>query len=68
MVTAPSVVTNGHLDIVAANALGRALYAPVFDRASATPNLARFVSFDPCTDYLFRSGTSPPTMPLPYCG
>ncbi len=53
MVTAPAVVLNGHLDIVAANALGRALYAPVFERGNATPNLARFIFFDPSADYVF---------------
>lgn len=50
MVTAPAIVVNGHLDIVAANALGRALYAPVFARATGTPNLARFVFFDAVVD------------------
>jgi transcriptional regulator with XRE-family HTH domain len=53
MVTAPAVVLNGHLDFVAANALGRALYAPVFDRATATPNLARFIFFDVAADSVF---------------
>jgi transcriptional regulator with XRE-family HTH domain len=53
MVTAPAVVLNGHLDIVAANALGRALYAPLFDRATATPNLARFIFFDAAADRVF---------------
>jgi transcriptional regulator with XRE-family HTH domain len=46
MVTAPAIVINGHLDLMAANALGRALYAPVFARAKATPNLARFMFLD----------------------
>ncbi|ORV97486.1 helix-turn-helix domain-containing protein [Mycobacterium kyorinense] len=53
MVTAPAVVINGHLDIVAANTLGRALYAPVFDRGNTTPNLARFVFFDASADQVF---------------
>ncbi len=53
MVTAPAVVLNGHLDIVAANALGRALYTPLFDRATATPNLARFIFFDAAADRVF---------------
>ncbi|GAA4552926.1 helix-turn-helix domain-containing protein [Amycolatopsis samaneae] len=46
MVTAPAIVQNGHLDIVAANALGRALYSDVFDRSTGTPNLARFIFLD----------------------
>jgi len=53
MVTAPAVVLNGHLDIVAANSLGRELYAPVFARANATPNLARFNFFDAAADQVF---------------
>jgi transcriptional regulator with XRE-family HTH domain len=53
MVTAPAIVLNGHLDIVAANALGRALYGPLFDRATATPNLARCIFFDAAADRVF---------------
>lgn len=53
MVGAPAVVLNGHLDVVAANALGRALYAPVFERGTATPNLARFIFFDSSAGYVF---------------
>lgn len=53
MVTAPAVVLNGHLDVVATNALGRELYAPVFARANTTPNLARFIFFDAAADQLF---------------
>ena len=47
MVSAPAIVQNGRLDIVGANALGRALYAEVFDRQRRQPNLARFVFLDP---------------------
>ncbi|MDQ0382513.1 helix-turn-helix domain-containing protein [Amycolatopsis thermophila] len=46
MVAAPAIVQNGHLDLVGTNALGRALYAGVFERASGTPNLARFIFLD----------------------
>ncbi|MEE3064308.1 MAG: helix-turn-helix transcriptional regulator [Actinomycetota bacterium] len=53
MVTAPAIVINGHLDLVAANALGRALYAPVFARTKATPNLARFMFLDSAADQFF---------------
>lgn len=53
MVTAPAIVINGHLDIVAANALGRTLYAPVFARAEETPNVARFMFFDTAADQFF---------------
>jgi transcriptional regulator with XRE-family HTH domain len=53
MLTAPAIVINGHLDIVAANALGRALYAPVFAQVKATPNLARFIFFDAAAEQFF---------------
>jgi transcriptional regulator with XRE-family HTH domain len=41
--TAPAYVRNGRLDLLAANPLGRALYEPVFDDLSGTPNMARFL-------------------------
>jgi transcriptional regulator with XRE-family HTH domain len=58
MVSAPAVVIDGHLDIVAANALGRALYAPVFAGANGTPNLARFIFFDPAAEQFFPEWAS----------
>jgi hypothetical protein len=42
---APAFVSNGYFDFIAANRLGRALYAPVFD--AAAPNSARFAFLDP---------------------
>ncbi|WP_315584742.1 helix-turn-helix transcriptional regulator [Actinomyces viscosus] len=44
---------SGSLDIVAANPPGRALHAPVFDRAEKRPNLARFMFEDPQSRSLF---------------
>jgi transcriptional regulator with XRE-family HTH domain len=41
----PAVVFNGRLDILAVNALGRALYAPVFE-LPGRPNSARFLFLD----------------------
>jgi len=41
--TAPAYVRNGRLDLIAANTLGHALYAPVFEDSSGTPNMARFI-------------------------
>src|SRR6185312_414695 len=41
----PAVVFNGRLDILAVNALGRALYAAVYD-LPGRPNSARFVFLD----------------------
>lgn len=53
MVTAPAIVLTGPLDIVAANAIGRALYAPIFARAKGIPNVARFMFFDSAADQFF---------------
>ena len=45
-------VRNGRLDILAANALGRALYAPVLDQPAHLGNIARFDFLDPrAADY-----------------
>ncbi|MFF0384252.1 helix-turn-helix domain-containing protein [Streptomyces sp. NPDC004286] len=43
MVTAPAIVQNDYLDIVAANHLGRALYEAVYAHQPEPPNLARFI-------------------------
>ncbi|MFI6832959.1 helix-turn-helix domain-containing protein [Kribbella sp. NPDC050241] len=51
MAATPALVRNGRLDILAANALGRALFAPIFDSAvtapGRAPNFARFGFLDP---------------------
>ncbi|MFC5744343.1 helix-turn-helix domain-containing protein [Actinomadura rugatobispora] len=48
MTDAPAFVMNGRGDVLATNALGRALYAPMVDAArGATPNHARFIFLDP---------------------
>jgi transcriptional regulator with XRE-family HTH domain len=47
MTTTAAFVRNGRLDVLAANALCRALYAPVFDDPTRAPNLARFTFLDP---------------------
>jgi transcriptional regulator with XRE-family HTH domain len=46
-VTAPATVRNARLDYVGGNALGRALYAPVFDSREQPANSARFTFLDP---------------------
>lgn len=53
MAGAPAIVMDGTLEILAANSLGRALYAPVFDRASGRPNIAKFLFFDSAAAQLF---------------
>ena len=45
--TSPAAVHNGRLDYIAANDLGRALHAPVFDSRELPPNGARFAFLDP---------------------
>ncbi|MEV7141801.1 helix-turn-helix domain-containing protein [Streptomyces tauricus] len=50
MTTTPALILDGHLDVIGANALGRALYQPMYGpRGNA--NVARFVFADPaaCT-------------------
>lgn len=43
----PAMVQNGRVDILAANELGRALYADLFTMAEQPPNIARYVFLDP---------------------
>ena len=44
---------NGRLDIIAANALGRALFSPVYAAGDSTPNNARFVFLEPQAEFFF---------------
>ncbi|MCO5972446.1 helix-turn-helix domain-containing protein [Actinoallomurus soli] len=54
MTDAPAFVMNGRGDILALNALGRALYAPMIDVArGAIPNHARFIFLDPRSHYFW---------------
>jgi transcriptional regulator with XRE-family HTH domain len=46
-IEAPAIVSSVHGDLLAANALGRALYAPVFDSPEQPANSARFTFLDP---------------------
>ncbi|HEY3437622.1 MAG TPA: helix-turn-helix transcriptional regulator [Actinotalea sp.] len=54
---APAFVRNGRLDVLAANRLGRALYAPLYDSPTHTPgkpvNTARFQFLDPAAARAF---------------
>jgi transcriptional regulator with XRE-family HTH domain len=47
MTDTPAFVRNGRLDIIAANALGQALYSPAFASPGRPVNLARFRFLDP---------------------
>jgi hypothetical protein len=53
MTGAPALVRNGRLDYLAANPLGRALYAPLFESPAGPPNSARFVFLDPASQDFF---------------
>ncbi len=46
-IKAPAVVATTHGDLLAANPLGRALYAPVFDSREQPANFTRFTFLDP---------------------
>lgn len=46
-ISAPAIVRNSRVDYLAANPLGRALYAPVFDSHEQPVNSARFTFLDP---------------------
>jgi hypothetical protein len=47
MTMAPAYVRNGRMDVLAANRLGRAVFAPLFESPFAPTNLARFIFLDP---------------------
>jgi transcriptional regulator with XRE-family HTH domain len=46
MTDVAAIVTNGRLDLLAANRLGRALYSPAYEEGGDQPNLARFAFLD----------------------
>lgn len=50
---APATVNNMRGDFLTANALGRALYAPLFDSREQPPNAARFTFLDPVAQQFF---------------
>jgi hypothetical protein len=54
MTSAPAYVRNGRLDILSANHLGRAVFAPIFQNTTGRPNLARFVFLDPASQTFYR--------------
>ena len=49
----PATVSNTRGDYLFANALGRALYAPLFDSREQPPNAARFTFLDPAAQHFF---------------
>ncbi|MFB9412452.1 helix-turn-helix transcriptional regulator [Dactylosporangium matsuzakiense] len=57
MTMSSAFVRNGRMDVIAGNALARALYAPMFDSATidkrGRPNIARYIFLDPCAHDFF---------------
>lgn len=53
MTTIPALVRNGRMEILAINALGRALYAPAFADPMRPVNLARFCFVEPAARSLY---------------
>jgi hypothetical protein len=51
---APAWIRNGRADMLAANVLGRALYAPVFDDPARPANTARFTFLSPQAREFYR--------------
>ena len=54
----PAFVLNGRLDVLTANALGYALFSPVYADPARPPNNARFVFLDPQASDFFRAWDS----------
>jgi transcriptional regulator with XRE-family HTH domain len=52
-ITAPASISNMRCDYLAANQLGRALYAPLFESREQPPNSARFTFLDPAAQEFF---------------
>jgi transcriptional regulator with XRE-family HTH domain len=49
MTMVPAYVRNGRLDVLAANQLGRAVFAPLFAPTAGVANIARFIFLDPAS-------------------
>jgi transcriptional regulator with XRE-family HTH domain len=49
----PAIVRTARADYLAANPLGRALYAPLFDSPEQPPNAARFAFLDPAAQQFY---------------
>ncbi|WP_051808411.1 helix-turn-helix transcriptional regulator [Actinoplanes subtropicus] len=55
MTGTPAFILSGRGDILASNALGRALFSPVYADPARPPNNARFVFLDPHATEFFRA-------------
>ena len=54
MTMAPVYVRNARMDVLAANRLGRALFAPLFGSSAKPVNLARFIFLDPAAAEFYQ--------------
>ena len=54
MIGTPAFVLNARLDILGANALGLALFSPIYADPGRPPNTARFTFLDPHATEFFR--------------
>ena len=54
MTMAPVYVRNGRMDVLAANRLGRALFAPLFGSPAKPTNMARFIFLDPAAPEFYQ--------------
>ena len=54
MTMAPVYVRNGRMDVLAANRLGRALFAPLFASPAKPTNLARVIFLDPAAAEFYQ--------------
>jgi Aldo/keto reductase family/MmyB-like transcription regulator ligand binding domain/Helix-turn-helix domain len=60
-IEAPAVVSSVYGDYLAANGLGRALYAPVFESPEQPANSARFTFLDPAAPGFYPAAPAVPT-------
>jgi transcriptional regulator with XRE-family HTH domain len=64
---APAYVRNNRRDILAANALGQALYSEMYRDPVRPVNVARFIFLNPRVQDSFSTGTASPTTPWRAC-
>ncbi|MFI5041909.1 MAG: helix-turn-helix transcriptional regulator [Acidimicrobiales bacterium] len=57
-ITVPAYVRNSRLDLLAANTLGYALYAPVVEDTIGIPNMSRFIFLNPHASEFFHDWES----------
>jgi transcriptional regulator with XRE-family HTH domain len=58
MTTAPAYVRDGHLDVLSANQLGYAVFAPLFADPVRPANIARFMFLDPAATAFYTDWDS----------